>query len=192
MFDEFDDGHGRFVRRRIFVSTDAVELEALRCWPGLHAIMAVETTRSVNGDAKTVAEIRYYLTSGNDSLEVLAKAIRKHRMIEDNLHWVLDVTFREDESRTRDRVAARNPAVLRKVTLNLISRDRSYKTSKRGRRRQAAWNDTYMLQQPRAYTRSAIQSHALALGLTRADYPPRDVQPRPSFKERGALLSSNR
>jgi predicted transposase YbfD/YdcC len=146
VFDEFDDGHGRLVRRRIFVSTEAAGLESLRCWPSLHAIMAVETIRRVNGDAKTVAEIRYYLTSGDDSPELLAKAIRKHWTIENNLHWVLDVTFREDESRVRDRVAARNLAVLRKIALNLISRDQSSKTSKRGRRKQAAWNDTYMLQ----------------------------------------------
>lgn len=63
-----------------------------------------------------------------------------------NLHWVLDVTFREDESRVRNRIAARNLAVLRKIALNLISRDQASKTSKRGRRKQAAWNDSYMLQ----------------------------------------------
>ena len=144
--DEFDDGHGRLVRRRVFVSTEAAGLEALRCWPGLHAVLAVETIRSVNGAAKTVAELRYFLTSGHDALEVLARAIRKHWTIENNLHWVLDVTFREDESRVRDRIAARNLAVLRKIALNLISRDQSSKTSKRGRRKQAAWNDNYMLQ----------------------------------------------
>jgi predicted transposase YbfD/YdcC len=144
--DEFDDGHGRLVRRRVFVSTEAAGLEALRCWPGLHAVLAVETIRSVNGTAKTVAELRYFLTSGHDAPEVLARAIRKHWTIENNLHWVLDVTFREDESRVRDRIAARNLAVLRKVALNLISRDQSSKTSKRGRRKQAAWNDNYMLQ----------------------------------------------
>lgn len=55
-------------------------------------------------------------------------------------------TFREDESRVRDRIAARNLAVLRKIALNLISRDQSPKISKRGRRKQAAWNDNYMLQ----------------------------------------------
>ena len=76
----------------------------------------------------------------------LAGAIRKHWTIENNLHWVLDVTFREDESRVRDRIAARNLAVLRKIALNLISRDQASKTSKRGRRKQAAWNDNYMLQ----------------------------------------------
>jgi len=146
VLDEFDDGHGRLVRRRVFVSTGAANLEALRCWPGLHAVLAVETIRSINGTAKTVAEWRYYLTSGRDAPEVLAGAIRKHWTIENNLHWVLDVTFREDESRVRDRIAARNLAVLRKIALNLISRDQASKTSKRGRRKQAAWNDNYMLQ----------------------------------------------
>lgn len=150
VLDEFDDGHGRLVRRRVFVSTEAAGLEALRCWPGLHAVLAVETIRSVNGTAKTVAEWRYYLTSGHDAPEVLAGAIRKHWTIENNLHWVLDVTFREDESRVRDRIAVRNLAILRKIALNLISRDQASKTSKRGRRKQAAWNDNYMLQLLRA------------------------------------------
>ncbi len=85
VLDEFDDGHGRLVRRRVFVSTEAAGLEALGCWPGLHAVLAVETIRSVNGSARTVAELRYFLTSGHDAPEVLAKAIRKHWAIENNL-----------------------------------------------------------------------------------------------------------
>ncbi|MGI4809215.1 MAG: ISAs1 family transposase [Janthinobacterium lividum] len=145
VLDEFDDGHGRLVRRRVFVSTGAAALEALSCWPGLHAVLGVETIRSINGTAKTVAEWRYYLTGGHDSPELLAGAIRKHWTIENNLHWVLDATFREDDSRVRDRIAVRNLAVLRKIALNLISRDQASKTSKRGRRKRAAWNDNYML-----------------------------------------------
>jgi predicted transposase YbfD/YdcC len=62
------------------------------------------------------------------------------------LHWVLDVTFREDDSRVRDRRAARNLAVLRKIAVNLVGRDRSAKASVRARRKKAAWNDDYMLQ----------------------------------------------
>ena len=62
------------------------------------------------------------------------------------LHWVLDVTFREDDSRVRDRTAARNLALLRKIALNLVARDRSTQTSLRGRRKKAAWDDAYMLQ----------------------------------------------
>ena len=61
------------------------------------------------------------------------------------LHWVLDVTFREDDSRVRDRTAARNLAILRKIAVNLIGRDRTSRISMRARRKQAAWNDEYML-----------------------------------------------
>src|SRR3954469_9109897 len=63
-----------------------------------------------------------------------------------SLHWVLDVTFREDDSRVRDRTAARNLALLRKIALNLVAQDRSPQTSLRGRRKKAAWDDGYMLQ----------------------------------------------
>src|SRR4051794_21291566 len=63
-----------------------------------------------------------------------------------SLHWVLDVTFREDDSRVRDRTAARNLALLRKIALNLVRRDRRGRASRRGRRKMAAWNDDSMLQ----------------------------------------------
>jgi hypothetical protein len=62
------------------------------------------------------------------------------------LHWVLDVTFREDDSRVRDRTAARHFALVHKIALNLVARDRSPQTSLRGRRKKAAWDDSYMLQ----------------------------------------------
>ena len=61
-------------------------------------------------------------------------------------NWGLDVSFREDDSHVRDRTAARNFALVRKIALNLVARDRSSRTSRRGRRKQAGWNDAYMLQ----------------------------------------------
>jgi len=61
------------------------------------------------------------------------------------LHWVLDVTFREDDSRVRDRTAARNLALLRKIALNIVGRDKTTKASVQARRKKAAWNDAYML-----------------------------------------------
>jgi predicted transposase YbfD/YdcC len=146
VFDAFDEGHGRLVRRRVFASPAASELEPLRDWPDLRTVLAVETIRSVNGTGKTEAEIRYFLTSCDDDPAVLARAIRRHWSIENALHWVLDVTFREDDSRVRDRTAARNLALLRKIALNLVAKDRGSRTSLRGRRKKAAWNDDYMLQ----------------------------------------------
>src|SRR5918998_302037 len=143
--DAFDESHGRLVRRRVFVSPTGAELEPLHEWLDLHALLAVETIRSVNGTSKTETEIRYFLTSCNDDAAVLGRAIRRHWSIENSLHWVLDVTFREDDSRVRHRTAARNLALLRKIALNLVAADRSRQTSLRGRRKKAAWNDDYML-----------------------------------------------
>src|SRR5688500_17196490 len=70
-------------------------------------VLAVETIRGVNGTGKVEAEIRYFLTSCGDDPAVLVRAIRRHWSVENALHWVLDVIFREDNSRVRDRTAAR-------------------------------------------------------------------------------------
>src|SRR3954464_9056651 len=144
-FDAFDESHGRLVRRRVFVSPAVGELEPLHEWPDLRTLLAVETIRSVNGTAKVETKIRYFLTSCDDDAAVLGRAIRRHWSIENALHWVLDVSFREDDSRVRHRTAARNLALLRKIALNLVAADRSSQTSLRGRRKKAAWNDDYML-----------------------------------------------
>ena len=145
VFDAFDEGHGRLVRRRVFVSPAAKDLEPSCGWPDLSAVLAVETIRGVNGAHKVEAEIRHFLTSCDDDPAVLVQAIRRHWRVENALHWVLDLTFREDDSRVRDRTAARNLALLRKIALNLIARDRRSRASLRGRRKRAAWNDDYML-----------------------------------------------
>ena len=118
-FDAFDDGHGRLVRRRVFACPDVNAFGTLNDWPGLAAVLAVETIRGVNGKGKVTAEIRHYLTSAKFPPEMLAAAIRNHWQIENGLHWVLDVTFREDASRVRERNAARNLALLRRIALNL-------------------------------------------------------------------------
>ena len=144
--DAFDDTHGRLVRRRVFASTDAAALDALSGWPGLRIVLAVESIRSVNSTpTKVESGIRYFLSSCPDGPDVLGKAIRSHWAVENALHWVLDVTFREDDSRVRDRTAARNLALLRRIALNIVGRDKTTKASVRARRKKAAWNDAYML-----------------------------------------------
>jgi len=143
--DAFDDTHGRLVRRRVFASTDAAALDALSGWPGLRTVLAVESIRSVNSAPKVESEIRYFLSSCPDGPAVLGQAIRSHWAIENTLHWVLDVTLREDDSRVRDRTAVRNLALLRKIALNIVGRDKTTKASVRARRKKAAWNDAYML-----------------------------------------------
>ena len=145
-FDAVEDTHGRSVRRRAFVCPEAAGLEPLSNWPGLRAVLAVETIRSVNGSGKTEAEIRYFLSSCPDEPDGLIQAIRRHWTIENSLHWVLDVTFREDECRVRDRIAVQNMALLRKIALNLVRSDKSSRASLKGRRKMAGWDDDYMLQ----------------------------------------------
>ena len=142
--DAFDDGHGRLVRRRVFACPDVGVFATLADWPGLRAVLAVETIRGIPGRGKVTAEIRHYLSSAALPPEALAAAIRRHWGIENGLHWVLDVTFREDASRVRERNAARNLALLRKIALNLARADTTLKASLRGKRKYAGWEDAFM------------------------------------------------
>src|SRR5918993_2362088 len=105
-FDAFDDGHGRLVRRRVFACTDLAPFAALADWPGAATVVAVETIRGIPGRGKITTEIRHYLSSARLPPERLAAAIRSHWRVGNGLHWVLDVTFREDAGRVRERNAA--------------------------------------------------------------------------------------
>jgi predicted transposase YbfD/YdcC len=143
-FDAFDESHGRLVRRRVFACTDLAPFATLEDWPGLAAAVAVETIRGIPGRGKVKAEIRHYLSSARLPPERLAAAIRNHWGVENGLHWVLDVVFREDASRVRERNAARNLALLRKIALNLARADSTLKASLKGKRKYAGWDDAFM------------------------------------------------
>jgi predicted transposase YbfD/YdcC len=103
-------------------------------------VLAVETICGVTGTGKV--EVRYFLTSCGDDPAVVVQAIRRHWSIENALHWVLDITFREDDSRVRDRTAARNLALLRKIALNLVKQFRRIAHPIRKARRQLSRHDT--------------------------------------------------
>ncbi|MTH94565.1 ISAs1 family transposase, partial [Roseibium sp. RKSG952] len=125
-------------------------IEALEGWRGLTHVIAVETITSQNnahggerGGAK--ADIRYFLTSAKLDGPALAAAVRNHWAIENSLHWVLDVGFREDDCRVRDRNAAANLSVIRKIAINLVKADKSQKGSIKGKRKAAGWDNDYML-----------------------------------------------
>jgi predicted transposase YbfD/YdcC len=143
-FDAFDDGPGRLVRRRVFACADLAPFTTLQDRPGLATVVAVETIRGIPGRGKVKAEIRHYLSSARLPPERLAAAIRNHWRVENGLHWVLDVGFREDASRVRERNAARNLALLRKVALNFARADTTLKASLKGKRKHAGWDDGFM------------------------------------------------
>src|SRR4051812_14888206 len=95
VFDAFDDSHGRLVRRRVFACPEAASLEALRAWPGLRTVLAVETIRGVNGSGTVEAEFRYFLSSCGDDPKVLIQAIRRHWTIENGLQrgrWLMPLS----------------------------------------------------------------------------------------------------
>lgn len=142
--DAFDELHGRLVRRRGWVCPVNEALAVLHDWPGIRNIVLIERIRSVNGSDTTSTELRYYLSSCTDDPAVQIAAAQRHWAIENSLHWVLDVTFREDDSRIRDQVATRTFALLRKMALNIVRQDSSSKASLRGRRKSAGWNNDYM------------------------------------------------
>jgi predicted transposase YbfD/YdcC len=143
-FDAFDESHGRLVRRRVFACTDLAPFATREDGPGRAAVVAVETIRGIPGRGKVKAEIRHYLSSARLPPERLAAAIRNHWGVENGLHWVLDVVFREDASRVRERNAARNLALLRKIALNLARADSTLKASLKGKRKYAGWDDAFM------------------------------------------------
>ena len=128
----------------MFACPDVDAFATLRDWPGLAAVPAAETIRGVNGEGTITAEIRHYLCSAKLPPKVLAAAIRNHWRVESGLHRVLDVGFREDASRVRERNAARNLALLRRLALNLARADSTLKASLKGKRKYAGWDDSFM------------------------------------------------
>jgi predicted transposase YbfD/YdcC len=103
----------------------------------------VEATREIIGGAPSV-ERRYYLSSLPANVEDLARAVRSHWGVENQLHWCLDVTFKEDGSRARTRFAATNLATLRRISLNLLRADRASAKSLPRKRLRCALDPSYL------------------------------------------------
>ena len=141
-------GHGR-VERRIVMATDALEgIDKLECesWLGLQSIVCVEAHREELNTGKSSVEKRYYITSHKPDADLLQKFIRQHWAIENQCHWILDVTWKEDASRIRKKHAAENVALLRKLALNLLKADTTVKDTIRGKRLQATFSETILSQ----------------------------------------------
>jgi predicted transposase YbfD/YdcC len=142
-----DKGHGRIEVRHYRVISDPEVLSWLQeghRWPGLAAIGMVEAERRI-GDKRT-KEVRYYLLSRALKADTFGQAVRSHWGIENQVHWILDVGFHEDQSRIRVGYAAENFAVLRHLALNLLQHHPTKGLSVRTRRMKAAWDSDYLLQ----------------------------------------------
>jgi len=149
-YEIVETGHGRKERRKYWTIQERPVSEDIAWyffktepWVDLNVIGVVESERTLNG--KTTKETRYYLSSIENNAEVLAKAVRGHWGVENNLHWMLDVVFREDDDRNRTGYAQNNLSLMRKIALNLVKHEKTQKGSIKGRRKLAGWSEDYML-----------------------------------------------
>lgn len=143
-----DHGHGRRECRDCWVTDDPAVLawvDPAHRWPGLHSIARVVDERWVTATGKRTRESRYFVSSLAADPVRLAALVRGHWGIENHLHWVLDVAFREDESRVRTGHAAENLAILRHVALNLLRRETTARGGVKAKRLMAGWDEQYLL-----------------------------------------------
>jgi predicted transposase YbfD/YdcC len=148
LFDAFDHSHGRSIRRRYF-GYDASKFPEINDWSGAKTIVAVETISSKNNDPdrKVSTEWRYYLSSHESTNKRLPQYIRNHWGIENKLHWVMDVHFKEDDDQKAERKSARSFSLLKRIALNIVrTKDTTPKRSLRRKLKHSAWDNDYLLQ----------------------------------------------
>lgn len=136
---EHDKGHGRIESRTCYVTEDIDWLPQKAKWAGLNSIIRIESVIIRNN--KECQESRYYISSLPADPELINSSIRKHWAIENSLHWVLDVTMREDDSRIRADYSAENLSLIRKWALNYLQKSKGEKMSIKRLRKKAGWNE---------------------------------------------------
>jgi predicted transposase YbfD/YdcC len=142
-YEEVVKGHGR-VDHLVYYQVEAPDsLPGRKNWKGLRTI-GIAIQMSQQGD-KVTSEVRYFISSLRLGVKRFANAVRRHWRIENTLHWCLDVTFREDERRLRDRHAADNLAWLKRFAICLLKQCND-KESIAMRRRMAGWNTDFLAQ----------------------------------------------
>ena len=136
-----DGDHGRIETRTTTVIHDIAWLQERHDWPGLKGVVMIESTREM--DDKIERETRFYITSLILLANQLGPIIRSHWAVENSLHWVMDMVFRDDECRVRTDHAPANFTTLKHMATNLLRRASS-KHSLRARRKVAAWDDHFL------------------------------------------------
>ena len=140
-----EKGHGRIEERRCWVTEEIEWLEGKEDWANLKSVIMVEAIREVIGKEKTV-ERRYFISSLGGKAKEALRAVRGHWAIENELHWCLDIGFREDESRIREANAVKNLATIRHLGLNLLKQEKGCKKGISAKRKKAGWDESYLLE----------------------------------------------
>ena len=138
-----DGDHGRIETRKYWITSDIEWLGAKALWANLHSLGMVESRRE-QGE-KVESERRYYLVSRPADGVRFSHAVRQHWGVENQLHWVLDVSFAEDASRIRKDKGAQTFSVLRHIALHLLRRESQHKRGIKARRKRAGWDRDYLL-----------------------------------------------
>jgi predicted transposase YbfD/YdcC len=136
-----EKGHGRIETRHCEVFEKGLVVDFDNRWEKLTSVIKITSIREFRN--KTETQERFYISSLRPDSD-FNKYIRDHWKVENNLHWVLDMIFREDEQRKRARNSAANFAIVRKIALNLLKKD-SGKESLRSKRLKAGWNKNFLL-----------------------------------------------
>jgi predicted transposase YbfD/YdcC len=140
--DTIDGDHGQIETRKYVMTSDIGWLQEKANWPGLKCISMVESSRNVNGECSH--EKRYYVSSLDCDAKKFGNAVRSHWGIENSVHWVLNIAFREDESRVRKGFAPENFAAIRHIALNLLWNNKTFKGSLKTKRLNAAMDKDYL------------------------------------------------
>ncbi|MEG0901087.1 MAG: ISAs1 family transposase [Clostridia bacterium] len=144
-FKRSEKGHGRIETRECYLCNDVAWLEGREQWKKLNGFAAIVTKREEIGQAAST-HCDYFIYSHEQmTAEDLMKTKRKHWAIENQLHWMLDVTFREDLSRARIENAAENLNILRKLSLQLLKAETTVKGSMRAKRLRCGYDLFYAL-----------------------------------------------
>jgi len=136
-----DGDHGRIETRTTTVLHDVGWLRERHAWPSLNGIVVIDSSREING--KSERETRFYITSLNLPAKTMGAIVRSHWAVENSLHWVMDMVFRDDECRIRTQHAPANFTTIKHIALNLTRRAPG-KDSLRVKRKVAAWDDDYL------------------------------------------------
>jgi predicted transposase YbfD/YdcC len=136
--------HGRTETRRYTLISARDPMMFQVRWPGMKSIGMLEVTRTTNNEVERSK--RFFITSLDEDIDGFMRAARKHWSIEINLHWSLDVSFKEDLNRARAGHSAQNLATVRRIALNLLTQEKTHKRGISCKRKTAGWNHKYLME----------------------------------------------